>query len=376
MPLMPSYKRDQRTGSWMVRWSVIDPSTGKRSQPSKRPFRTRQEAVDWYERNVAGKRTSTSSTMPLSQYLDQWLDSHGAGLSDSARKSYGQAIKNASSHLGRIRLRELEPSHVRDWHAAMVRRGYKPNTIRVYHAVLAAALNRAEDDNIIYRAPTRRAGPRLSKDRTERPHWTADQIEYFLEATDLGVDEPNWQAVPYRIMALSAIRPGECRSLRWSDVDIGRGTLSVPDSKTPTGVRTFAIPGQLVDDLRLWRPAQNQARLTAPSWEDNDLIVTSGKYSGRKMSDNALARRLRHYCNELDLPSITPHGLRHSWTSWMAAMGVHPSIAQQVLGHANIGETLGTYTHASEAMSRQAATAVDDALNASGVSSVHPRRIR
>lgn len=361
---MPSYKRDPRTNAWYVRWSETDPLTGKRSQPSKRPFRTREDAEEWYHRNIATRRASATAATPLRDYLERWLDIHGAGLSRNSHKTYRHAIDSITSYLGLVRLRDLTRSQIRDWHAALTRAGKAGGTVRTYHSVLSAALNQAVDDEILYQSPTHRAGPRVAK-QAETPHWTADQIERFLDLT-----AADWAAMPYRIMVMSAIRPGECRALRWSAVNTTRATLTVPDAKTPAGIRTFRIPELLADDLRRWRPVQVERRLAAPYWDDPDLVVTSSQHPGRPMSATTMRRRLEVYCERLDLPRVTPHGLRHSWTSWMAVLGVHPSIVQQVLGHANIGITLNTYTHASSAMSAHAAAAVDEALGSERASTV------
>ena len=45
------------------------------------------------------------------------------------------------------------------------------------------------------------------------------------------------------------------------------------------------------------------------------------------------------------LPSITPHSLRHTYRTNMANKGMNPNILQYIMGHANITMTLGYYAH-------------------------------
>ena len=45
------------------------------------------------------------------------------------------------------------------------------------------------------------------------------------------------------------------------------------------------------------------------------------------------------------LPSITPHSLRHTYCTNMANKGMNPNILQYIMGHANITMTLGYYAH-------------------------------
>ena len=42
---------------------------------------------------------------------------------------------------------------------------------------------------------------------------------------------------------------------------------------------------------------------------------------------------------------ITPHVCRHTYCSNMAKSGMNPKTLQYLMGHADIGVTLNTYTH-------------------------------
>jgi Phage integrase family len=45
------------------------------------------------------------------------------------------------------------------------------------------------------------------------------------------------------------------------------------------------------------------------------------------------------------LPPIRLHDLRHSVASILLALGVHPKVVSDMLGHATIALTLDTYSH-------------------------------
>lgn len=49
--------------------------------------------------------------------------------------------------------------------------------------------------------------------------------------------------------------------------------------------------------------------------------------------------------HKVQLPNITPHICRHTFCSNMAKSGMNPKILQYIMGHADIGITLNTYTH-------------------------------
>ena len=56
---------------------------------------------------------------------------------------------------------------------------------------------------------------------------------------------------------------------------------------------------------------------------------------------------------ELQLPVITPHVCRHTYCTNMAKAGINPKVLQYLMGHADIGTTLNTYTHIRETDARR-----------------------
>ncbi len=64
----------------------------------------------------------------------------------------------------------------------------------------------------------------------------------------------------------------------------------------------------------------------------------------------------------MGLPPISFHGLRHTCATLLLAKGVHPKIVSEMLGHANIGITLDTYSHVIPSMDDATAGAMDVAL--------------
>ena len=54
-------------------------------------------------------------------------------------------------------------------------------------------------------------------------------------------------------------------------------------------------------------------------------------------------------------PKLSLHGLRHTWAMIALLPGIHPCVVQECRGHATIGITLGTYSHVTAGMGREAA---------------------
>jgi integrase len=60
---------------------------------------------------------------------------------------------------------------------------------------------------------------------------------------------------------------------------------------------------------------------------------------------------------------FTIHSLRHTFATTLADKGVHPSTAQDMLGHSDIRMTLAIYTRATQGMQDSATAALEEALS-------------
>ena len=70
--------------------------------------------------------------------------------------------------------------------------------------------------------------------------------------------------------------------------------------------------------------------------------------------------------NEAALPNIRFHDLRHSAATLLLGMGVHPKIAQEILGHSNVGITLNVYSHVLPSMQKDAMDMLHNAFMEQG----------
>ena len=83
------------------------------------------------------------------------------------------------------------------------------------------------------------------------------------------------------------------------------------------------------------------------------------------------ARRSRPGCQGRAWTGLLPlrlHDLRHTCATLLLAEGIHPKIVQERLGHSDVGMTLNRYSHVTPGMQRQAADALDAALEAAAAS--------
>jgi integrase len=129
-----------------------------------------------------------------------------------------------------------------------------------------------------------------------------------------------------RLLLLSGCRKSEILSLRWEWVDIERGVLRLPDSKTGAKVVPLAAPAvKLLAEL----PRRGAFALPAAGGE--------GHYTGlQKDWERVRARAVLH--------GVRVHDLRHSFASFAVADGNSLYLIGKVLGHKQ-ARTTEIYAH-------------------------------
>jgi integrase len=98
-------------------------------------------------------------------------------------------------------------------------------------------------------------------------------------------------------------------------------------------------------------------------WEDNDLVFRS-VISTPLNRHNLVTRSFKPLLKKAGLPrTFQFDGLRHIAATILLLKGVHPKVAQEMLGHSTVNITLDTYSHVLPNMQDKAASAMEDALS-------------
>ena len=272
--------------------------------------------------------------------------------------------------IGKIPLARLGPQHVRALHEGMVAAGLSPSTAHHAHAVLHRALADGVRWGLVGRNVAGLvAAPRMAEHQMQT--LSGEQARAFLKAAQ----GDRFEAL-YVLAISTGMRQGELLALHWRDLDLeakslsvtgtlqrGKGTLTIAEPKTLRSRRKVALAPHAVEVLRRHRQAQIAERLAAGSlWQDSDLVFANE--GGAPVNrDRLIARSFNPLLAQAGLPRIRFHDLRHTAATLLLAQGVHPKIAQEMLGHANIAVTLDRYSHVSQDMQQDAARLMGEVLS-------------
>ncbi|MGD9733989.1 MAG: tyrosine-type recombinase/integrase [Solirubrobacterales bacterium] len=181
---------------------------------------------------------------------------------------------------------------------------------------------------------------------------TAEQIEALLDAAaELDADPGHlcWEREAIvATLIFAGPRAHELGYMLERDIDLANVRIFVGRSKTPAGLREIRILPILHDVL-----AAHKARPTAAGPDALAFATgTGGRRDRSNLRERVLAEvleradRLLRERGELPLPKgLSPHKLRHSFASILAAIGTDPASIKRHLGHRSAAFTLDVYTH-------------------------------
>lgn len=81
------------------------------------------------------------------------------------------------------------------------------------------------------------------------------------------------------------------------------------------------------------------------------------------MSAHQMLREFHRVLAQAGLPEMRFYDHRHSAASILLVKGVHPKVAQEVLGHASIATIMNTYSHVMSSLQKEIAGVMDNIFN-------------
>lgn len=302
----------------------------------------------------------------LAAFLTRWLeDVVRPRLRPRTQDYYRYGCGLILPHLGQVRLARLAPVHVQGMLAALEREGATLYQRRAAYVTLHAALRQAVRWGMLRSNPCEPV-PAPRPPRREMQTMTPEQARRFL-AEARG---DRYYAL-YAVLLGCGLRVGEALALTWPDVDLAGGRLTVrrtlgwsrgrpffQEPKTAAGRRTVDMPPFVADALK-----EHQERMQAEGHLLTDhLLVFVDRGGGPVRLENLRRRSFLPTLRRAGIPRLRLHDLRHTFATLNLLGGAHPRVVQQVLGHADITTTLGTYSHVLPTLGQEAARRLDQLL--------------
>src|SRR5262249_7351022 len=259
---MKGHIRERSPGHFAIILDAKDPVTGERRRRWHSFKGTKRQAQVECARLIAEQQSGGAidpNKISLGQFLDRfqtdWVANH---VSPHSGERYGYVLNHVRQHLGVRPLQKLRPADLAAFYATLAREGLAPRTIRLIHTVLHRALGQAKIWGAIRDNPADLAKPPKMPDQ-ETSMLQPDQAAALLERLR---GNPLYLLVSLALG--TGMRRNEMLGLRWQDVDLDAGRLTIEQAleetrargirvkgpKTKHGRRTISLPAHLVTELR------------------------------------------------------------------------------------------------------------------------------
>ena len=277
--------------------------------------------------------------------------------------------------LGAVALKDLKPLHIQGHYTDALesgrlngKGGLSARTVHHHHRILSAALKQAVRWRMIAINPAEAVTP-------PKPEETEIEILNDKELVTLLRAAHGTRSYPAILLAATTgMRRGEVLAVRWRDIDIDAGVLTVNQAveetkaglrvktpKTKRSRRNITLPALTVEALRRHRVRQLEDRLQLGLGRDHDGLVFTDLEGGLVRPPN-LTKEFGRIVKRTDIRRVTFHGLRHTHITNLLADGVNAKVVSERAGHSNVAITLQLYGHVIPNMQADAAARVDAAL--------------
>jgi integrase len=332
---------------------------GKRKTLYGKTRREVQGKLDAARRALHDGLPAVPERQTVARFLSQWLEGVKPTIRTKTWETYELNVRRVTPYIGSRKLASLTPADVQSCYADLLdggpRRPLSRRSVRQCHEMLHKAMSQALQWGLVVRNPTEAASP-PRPDRTEMTTLTQAQVQTLLKFTAGDWLHPLWV-----VLVTTGLRLGEATGLRWQDVDLDAGTLTVRralqrrrtgelefvEPKSAHSRRTVELSEHTVRVLRAQRQTQTVTGLSSVLVFPN----TSGGPLGPETARDGLRRALA----AAQLPSVRVHDLRHTAATLLLEWGQHPKVVQEMLGHSTIAITLDLYSHVAPRLHKEAA---------------------
>jgi integrase len=345
------------TGRWRARYPK--PNATKPTDQIEKTFRTKREAEAWLVAQQASVLTGShiapsEGERRFRDVYDVWRVTRWPGLEPKTTARYGQVWRTyLEPEFGGRKLNTITRELVRRYFATLVQDGKAPGTIRKVHAVLSAILSEAVELGYLKVNPAAgvRGLPRAP--HREMLFLSAEEVRALAEGIT-----PYYRVLIY-MAAYTGLRASELTGLRWRNVDLLHGKLTVEEALKEIGGELHFGPPKNHERRTITLSKSLCTMLEERGVGAPDALVFPGPQGGPMRHSLFYRRHFRPavtgYTDKdgVKHPGVLPaakaglrfHDLRHTCAALSIAQDAHPKLIQARLGHSSITITLDRYGH-------------------------------
>lgn len=258
----------------------------------------------------------------------KWWSQREPQLSPNTSAHYKYILKKIVSEFGDRYVSEITPSMVSYWLTTFKEAGKAKKTASNYKIVLSDVLQYGHDHYNTGLNIARGTDMPHNMPKAKRKMPTDQQLKVIFDNY-----KNDWVCRIYYILAFTGLRLGELVALQWCDIDLDKNEISVSKSvywkgslpnikstKTDAGVRTIPYLPQVQAVLEPYR----QKNIFY-------YVIHGPNSTGERPMSGSSYRKMLDHAKRMGL-TVTPHMLRHAFTTLCCESNVDARTAGAIMG--------------------------------------------
>lgn len=294
-------------------------------------------------------RSLPHTGLRVKDYFDEWLLSISGRIKESTLANYKMKIrKHLLPDFGGMKYEMLNTKEVQMFVQKRLQSGFSPKYVAdilvVFKSMTKYVSREYGYDNPLINVTLPKT-MKKSDVRILEPQEQQKLTNYLYQnrnRTDLGI----------MLSLYTGLRIGELCSLRWSDIDLKKRTLTVrhtlqriscPDNGSAT--RLIITEPKSASSARMIPLPQCLLSFLQQFLSDKEDFVLSGTQN--PIEPRTMQYRFAALLKKLGLPSVHFHSLRHLFATNCIQTGFDIKSLSEILGHSSVEITLNRYVHSS-----------------------------
>jgi integrase len=196
--------------------------------------------------------------------------------------------------------------------------------------------------------------------KVHKHEYTLPSIEEVIALIDAAEERDADFGCFLRLAVVTGSRRGELCALRWRNIDLSSGTVSISrsivdgyrndlliekDTKTHASRRIVIDEETLQVLARRWIAAEERAAACASRLDPDAFVFSDSPDGALPWRPGRVTLAFIRLCKQQGINGVRLHDLRHFSASRLLGAGVPVKTVSGRLGHANAATTLNVYAH-------------------------------
>lgn len=383
-----------RYGKYSFRYDIPDPVNGGRIQKETPGFSSMKELkplMIQIQAELLNETYVNTKNVTVSDWIDQWIELYRASGKVKGRTVENRkgALERLRRNMGGLKLKDVELVKYQELLNDMKNKeGLEKGTLDSFHTAASLMFKQAVRLGVIKNNPIQYAEV-PSYQQTVEELESEDELPKYLEKEELAhflrtastMDCPQGFHGLFTL-AYTGMRVGELCALRPTDRDRINKTISITKTlydrkgvakyslntpKTKSSKRKIDVSEtvmKILDRQDAWRNEFKMSRRNEYYDGPEFMFINDLRLPGRPARLKYFEEFMKQVLKKAGLPmNLTPHSLRHTYTSLMAEAGVELEAIQRLLGHSKNEVTRRIYLHVTQAKKKEAVEKLDALMN-------------